>query len=118
MLKSDDEILLELCDRRIDLANKYATERKEFGEYKSAIDLKLAKKIMSMQEKKKNLGYEIAVLMLCAEDEEAQVINEKLVRAYNNYKAIEKMIEAVESRIISMQSIMRFFRTNENKGAY
>ena len=109
-----DEELRELTDRRIDLANKYAVERKAYGETKSEIDIIYAAHILRLTEKRKVLGYETGLILLMAEEGDYfKELYIKMIGSYNNYKAIEKMIEAVESKIMSMQSVMRFYREND-----
>lgn len=111
-----DEELRELTDRRIDLANKYATERKAYGEVKSEIDIIYAAHILRLTEKRKALGYETGLIMLMAElGQEFQDSYKSLIQHYNNYKAIERMIDAVESKITANQSLMRFYREQEER---
>lgn len=105
--------LHELTTRRVDLANKYAVERKTYGESKAEIDIILAGYILDMQEKKKNIGYEMALITLIARKPEVGQVYKKMISHYNNYKAIEKMIDATESRIMSLQSVMKFYREND-----
>lgn len=106
--------LQELTKRRIELANKYATERSAYGKAKADIDIIFAGKIISMTEKKKNLGYEMGLILLMAQEGEYfRELYKSLVTHLNNYKALERMIDAVESKIMSLQSIMRFYREND-----
>ena len=109
-----DQELEELTVRRVDLANKYAVERKAYGEAKAEIDIIFAGKIISMTEKKKNLGYEMGLILLMAQEGEYfRELYKKLITHLNNYKALERMIDAVESKIMTKQSIMRFYRDND-----
>ena len=106
--------LKELTDRRIELANKYATERKNYGESKAEIDIIFAGRILKLTEKKKNLGYDMGLIMLMAEEGEYfQAIYKKLITSLNNYKALERMIDAIESKIMANQSLMRFYREQD-----
>lgn len=109
-----DQELTELTDRRIELANKYASERKAYGEAKAEIDILFAGKILKMAEKKKNMGYETGLIMMMAEEGEYfRELYKKTITHLNNYKALERMIDAVESKIMTRQSIMRYYREND-----
>jgi hypothetical protein len=117
MLKSYDEEIIDITSKRIDLANKYAKERKEYGLAKSEIDILLAAKIIKLTETKKNLGYEIGLIMLMAEGGiDVITVYKSMVQHYNNFKAIERMLDAMDSKVMGIQSIMRFNRENEHKG--
>ena len=114
MLRSYEEELNDLTDRRIKLANKYATARKSYGEHKSELDLLLAGKILKMQEKKKNIGVEMALIMLIGEEGDwAKTAYAAMVKEYNNFKALERMLDAYDNKITAIQSILRFYRENE-----
>jgi len=113
-MSSFEEELQHLTDNRLKLANKYATERKAYGEAKAEIDILFASKILKLTEKKKNLGYETGLIMMMAEEgDEFRKLYKEVITRENNYKAIEKMIEAVESKIMTRQSIMRYYREND-----
>lgn len=120
-MKTYDEQLEMYTDRRIDLATKYAKERKAYGDAKSEIDIIYASRIITLVEKKKNLGYETGLLMLIAQEKESGVeilseIYQSMIKHFNNYKAIERMIDAIESKIMSIQSVMRYNREGDTYG--
>jgi hypothetical protein len=108
-----EQELLRLTNERQRLANKYAADRKAFGESKATLDILFAGSILSLAEKKKNIGYETGIIMLIAEKPEFQEDYKKMITHFNNYKAIEKMIDSVESRIMAIQSIMRYNRERD-----
>ncbi len=106
--------LEKYSSERIRLANKYAKDRKEYGDCKAGLDILFAAKILKLTEKKKNLGYETGLLLMIAESGETERdLYKKMITHYNNYKAIEKMLDALESKIMSIQSVMRYNREND-----
>jgi hypothetical protein len=116
MLKSYDEEIIELTGKRYELAKKYAQERKLYGEAKAEIDILLAGKIIGLTEKKKNLGYEMGLIMLMAElGIDVIELYKKTVQHYNNFKAIERLLDSIDQKVMGLQSIMRFNRENEHK---
>lgn len=108
-----EQELLRLTDEGRRLANKYAVDRKAFGQKKAELDILLAGSILSMAEKKKNIGYETGIIMLIAEKPEFNETYKQMVTHYNNYKAIERMINAIESRTMAIQSVMRYNRERD-----
>lgn len=113
MLEDYEQEINRLSVSRIDLSNKYATERKAYGEAKAEIDILLTGYIIEMQEKVKSIGYERSLLTLVAMKPEMKETYRATIKHFNNYKAIERMIDAHDSRIMAIQSIMRFNRTND-----
>jgi len=95
------------------LSKIYAGDRKAYGERKAELDIVFAGSILSLTEKKKNIGYETGIIMLISEKPEFQGTYQDMVKHYNNYKAVEKMIDAVNSRIMAIQSIMRYNRERD-----
>ena len=108
-----EQQLSELTSACVKLANKYAVARKQYGECKAELDIRLTGKIISLLEKKKNLGYEAGLLMMIAENPELGEVYKKMITCYNNYKAIERMIDAYEAKTMSIQSIMKYNKTND-----
>jgi hypothetical protein len=116
-----DVELLKLSDTRIDLARKYAIQRKKYGEVKSEIDILYASRLLALLEKKKNLGYDLGLLMLISEEHEfgmtmLSTMYKDMIKHYNNYKAVEKMLDAIETKIMSIQSIMKYNRDCDTYG--
>jgi len=117
-LQNYDQRLESLTAERVRLAKKYADQRKIYGMRKAELDVLLAGKILSLVEKKKNVGYEVAVLMCMADEKDGKIfadIHKEMTTSYNNFKAIERMLDALESQIMSVQSIMRYNRENDGK---
>jgi hypothetical protein len=112
-MKDYTEQLLEIADSRIKLANKYAKERKAYGDLKAKIDIALAAKLLTLMEKRKTLGYETATLMLISEKPELADSYQLMIQALNNFKAIERMIDAHDSKTMAIQSIMKYNSVND-----
>lgn len=110
------EQLLDLANSRLVLANKYAAERKHYGDFKAKLDIALAGKLLQLMEKRKALGYEMATLMLVGEHPELVEVYQDMIKSYNNFKAIERMLDAHDSKTMSIQSIMKY--NKENDGGY
>jgi hypothetical protein len=115
------EQLQQITDRRIELASKYAKARKAYGEVKSEIDILYASKMLALIERKKNLGYETGLLLLIAEEKEEglkilQDMYSEMIKTYNNYKAIERMLDALDAKTMSIQSVMKYNATQDTFG--
>ena len=116
MLKDYTDQLEELSRKRLALANKYALARKRYGELKSELDIILTGYILQMQEKTKNIGYERALLTLLALKPELTSSYKDMIQQYNNYKAIERLLDAHDSRQTSLQSLMKYNIGQEIQG--
>lgn len=112
-LKDYSEQLLDIAESRMRLSVKYAKERKEYGERKAAIDLLLSAELLSMMEKRKTLGYETATLMLISQKPELGPTYKEMITHHNNYKAIERMLDAHDSKAMAIQSVMKYNKTND-----
>lgn len=108
------DTLMKLTDRRIDLANKYAKERSAYGKVKRQIDIIYAANMAYINEIKKNAGYETGLLILMdKEGDYLQTMYGEMIEHLNNFKAMERMIDAIESKTMALQSIMRYYREND-----
>ena|SRR3990167_2321514 len=112
-MKDYTEQLLELSDHRVKLANKYALERKKYGELKAELDIFLAGKLISMMEKRKTLGYETATLLLISQQPELAETYKEMIKHFNNFKAMDRMLSAVESKAMCIQSILKYNKEND-----
>lgn len=115
ILKSYEEQIIEWTDKVVELSIEYAKERTAYGNTKSKLDILLAGKILSFVDKKKNCGYEMGLQLLMATtlNDEPKVLYQSMIQHDNRYKALEMMIKAYESKIMSTQSIMRYNREND-----
>lgn len=109
--------LLAYTERLRELSDKYALERKLYGERKAELDLIYASKIDKINEFKKNAGYETGLLHLMKiEGDYLSQMYKEMITHYNNYKAIERMLNAFDTSISSIQSIMRYNRDRDGYG--
>lgn len=92
----------------VSLAHDYLVNRKVAGETKSDLDVLLAAEIITLRKKKPNIGYEMALIMLMADNPEARELYKKHIIHESNYKAIEKLIDAMQSKISLFQSILKY----------
>ena len=102
-------------DKQLELSIQYEIERKRHGTAKAQLDILLAKKILDYADKKKNIGYDMALLFLMAQSDEAKVLYKKMVEADDNYKGLEKLLDAYKTKIMSTQSIMKYNLQGEMK---
>lgn len=108
--------LKELADQQIDFAKQYMTAREQAGKAKSDLDILLASRFLSIRTAKKNVGYEAALIMLMETDIVAQKLYQTMTENTAKYKGLEKLIEALQSKISLAQSVMRYTVRGESYG--
>lgn len=108
--------LREIARIQTDNAKKYSVARKEAGEAEANLKILLASKINKMREDKKNLGIDMAILILCSECEESKNLYKEWITKEAIYKGLEKLIDATASKLIFEQSLMKFQHTGERFG--
>jgi len=97
-----------------ELSSKYATERMKFGQLESDMMIVLSGRIKEYQKNKKNIGTDMALLTLAADSNaEGKEMYADMIKAEHNYKALGVLIEAQQSAIMTIQSIMRYNRSGE-----
>jgi len=109
-LSNYDENLIKWTDEVVRLSIEYEKERKGFGQDKADLDILLAGKILTFIETKKNCGIEMGYELLLATSTNgvAEVLYRSMIVHENNYKALEKIIDAYNSKIMATQSIMKY----------
>lgn len=105
-----------LADKQIQLANNYCEARQKAGSAKSDLDILLAAELCNIRGRKSNVGYEMAVLMLMETNQAAQDLHKEIETQTAKYKSLEKMIEAVKTKILLEQSIMKYVGEGERYG--
>ena len=114
MVQDYTEDLLKHRATLQELSSKYATERMKFGQLESDMMIVLAGRIKEYQRIKKNIGIELAMLNLVADSNtEGKEMYADMLKAEHNYKALGVLIEAQQSAIMTLQSIMRYNRSGE-----
>ncbi len=116
-------IAMTLSAELVDLSRQYADARNASAEAKKNMDIILAARYLDgFLAKKKNLGIDMAYLMLI--NEEIDPTGHSEIKEYYEtyhvkeaeYKGIEKMIEAISSRIMLIQSVMKYQLKGEQNG--
>lgn len=97
-------------------ANRYAEARKLAGEAQAALDLMVAAELADLRSKKRNLGIEMARLMLIEDNFEARSFYKEWMEQEAIYKGLEKVLEAGATKISFEQSIMKFIKEGEKYG--
>jgi hypothetical protein len=108
--------LSKLASHQIKLAEDYSKERTKSGNAKADLDLILTANISEIREKKANVGMDMAYIMLMEDHVEAAKLYKEWQQSENNYKGLEKLIEAHQSKISLEQSIMKYVGTGEKYG--
>ena len=105
--------LIKLTDERIIKAREYKDYRFKAAQAKVDLDIMLAAELSEFRAKKSNVGYDMAILMLMEKDAHAADLHRKYVENRAKYKALEKIIDAIQSKLSFHQSIMRYQREND-----
>jgi len=111
--------LLDLSNRQIRLAEEYRKARVAFGRAKHNLQIYLVPKQKNPRYQRAALDRQIMMLisdMLTDEDEKGlahvRLAQEEYIKAQQEYKGLEKLLEAYTSRITVFQSLMRWQREN------
>jgi len=102
----------DTIEEQIKLSKEYALYRRQAGEAKRGLDILLAANILSIKADKPNAGYDMAVILLMATNDAARIYHKEVVEAESKYKGIEKILEALQTKISFAQSVMRFEKDN------
>lgn len=108
--------LSKVADQQIKVAEEYALARKEAGDAQASLDLLVAAELSTLRGQKKNLGIEMARLMLIEESLAARSFYEQWIKKEAIYKGLEKILEARASKISLEQSIMKYQKEGERYG--
>ena len=108
--------LSKLANSQIHFAGQYQKAREEAGKAKSELDILLAGNLLSIRERKSNVGYEMALLMLMEDNEVARNLYKTMIEERAKYKGLEKMIESLQSKISLAQSQMKYIDKGEKFG--
>ena len=99
--------VLTLAQKQIQYATEYYKARIKAGRAKKELDTLLVAILSDLRASKSNLGYDMAVLMLCERNEVARGIYGTLLEQTARYKGLDKIIEAYKSQIMLYQSIWK-----------
>lgn len=108
--------LSALSTQQIKNAERYSEARIFAGEAESHLKILLTAKLPELRGNKKNLGIEMAILMLMEDSEVARKLYLDWVKWESVYKGLEKLIDAYSSKLIFEQSLMKFRKEGERWG--
>lgn len=94
----------------------YKEAREKAGKAKAELDILLAANLLSIRERKSNVGYEMALIMLVADNETAKDLYKTMIEEKAKYKGLEQMIASLQSKISLAQSQMKFIERGEKLG--
>ncbi len=99
--------VIDLARKQTETAVEYAKARMKAGRAKKELDTLLVAILSDLRASKANLGYDMAVLMLCERNEVARDIYGTLLEQTARYKGLDKIIEAIKTQILLYQSIWK-----------
>ena len=110
---------MPILDNRIKYAEEYRAARAKAAKAQYNLEIMLAANLDSIREQKSNVGYDMALLMLIEpgflsdqETEAAQAHYKDVKRYTAEYKGLERLMSALESKVTFVQSLMRYEREN------
>ena len=107
---------LKLADELIETAKEYSQARERAGKAERELNIFLVGNLSTIREKKPNIGYDMAVLMLLEIEPEAKSIYTEYKHFESKYKGLEKILEAIKSKISLVQSQMKWQQSGEITG--
>ena len=106
-LRAKAKELRLIADKQIENAKLYAAARQKAGEAESELKILLTASLKSLRGNKKNLGVEMACLMLMEDNEVARELFRIWTVKEAKYKGLEKLLEAYGSKLIMEQSLLK-----------
>lgn len=108
--------LREIADEQVRCADEYSEARRLAGEAEVSLNIILAANLKNIRAQKRNVGIEMAHLMLCEDNEEAKRLYMEWKTNEARYKGLEKLLEARSAKLIFEQSLMKNVREGEKWG--
>jgi len=102
----------ETIEQRIRLAKEYKIARELAYKARYNLDMLLVSRLDEIRADKPNVGLEMGYLMLCSIEETAKEHYKAWKKAESQYKGLERILSAVESKTTFCQSLMRYERDN------
>lgn len=99
--------VVELAQRQLELSEEYANARIKAGEARRELYIFLLPALREMRANKKNLGKDMALLMIAEQNEHAKEAYFEMLKQEDIYKGLEVMIEAIRNKISLYQSIWK-----------
>lgn len=108
--------LRPIADQQVKNAEKYSEARKKAGKAEADLKIILTAHLRELRIEKKNLGVDMAILMLCEDNDIAKGLFQEWIEQEAIYKGLEKLLEATAAKLIFEQSIMKFQGQGERWG--
>lgn len=108
--------LSQIANHQMENAKSYADARVKAGKAEYSLKILLTSKLKELRGNKKNLGIEMALLMLMEDNETARNLYAEWMEWESKYKGLEKLLEAYASKLITEQAIMKRFTEGEKWG--
>lgn len=112
----DIQNLKEIAHQHLKLSEQYYESRKKAGDAKRDLEILLTASLKQIRSIKKNLGYDMAILIFMEDNEVARDLFKIMSTETSNYKGLERLIDAHQSTISLYQSIMRYTADGERLG--
>ena len=104
--------LNKLADKHIELSEQYEQARTKAGDAEAELDILMVPHLEAIRAIKSNAGYTMSVLMFLETSEVAKALYKEKVASTARYKGLERIIEALKSKISLNQSIMKYVVDN------
>ena len=108
---------LKLADELIETAKEYSQARERAGKAERELNILLVGNLSAIRDKKPNIGYDMAILMLLEIEPEAKSIYTEYKHFESKYKGLEKILEALKSKISYIQSVLKYSLDGEKGGS-
>lgn len=108
--------MVKLADELIKVSRMYEDSRDKAGKAKSSLDIILSTKLDIIRESKPNIGYDMAMLMLINLDISCREMYKEMIEETSKYKGLERIIEALKTKISLGQSVMKYQVQNDGGG--
>lgn len=111
------EDLRAVAEIQVKNATAYADARQKSGLAERDLKIILAAHLAELRQNKKNLGVDMAILMLIEVNDIAKSLYSEWMAQEAKYKGLEKLLEAYSSKLITEQSLMKYQGQGERWGA-
>jgi len=108
---------MPIINNRVELAKSYRDARKKASEAKYNLEVILAANLSRIRDMKSNVGYDMAILMMLEPGFLSDDIRSAVLAHYRDmskytseYKGLERLMSALESKVTFVQSLMRYER--------
>ena len=105
----------------IEISREYREARVNYSKHKYELNRLLAERINVYRQEKKNVGVDFAILMALEDkafDKRDQFKEAYYGMEYNQalYKGKDREFNAIQSQIMSLQALMKYFKENDTYG--